>query len=123
FGNVRAIHKINLKFTPRSVTALIGPSGCGKSTFLRCWNRLHEEIPGSRLEGSVRLFGNEIYDKKVDAVEVRKRVGIVFQKPIPFPGLSIEENVAAGLKLAGHYSKSELRERVESSLREAALWN
>jgi len=105
------------------VTALIGPSGCGKSTFVRCLNRLHEETPGARAEGKVLLQGKNIYGFKVDPVSIRRKIGMVFQKPNPFPSLTIFENVVAGLKLAGIRRKSILLEVAERSLRQAALWD
>jgi phosphate transport system ATP-binding protein len=108
---------------PGQVTAIIGPSGCGKSTFIRCLNRLHEEVPGARSEGTVRLEGANIYGSETDPVTIRRRVGMVFQKPNPFPALSIHDNVAAGLKLAGIRRRSLLLEVVERSLKLAALWD
>jgi phosphate transport system ATP-binding protein len=108
---------------PRSVTAFIGPSGCGKSTFLRTLNRMHEVIPGARVEGKVMLDDEDLYDSSVDPVAVRRVVGMVFQRPNPFPTMSIYDNVAAGLKLNGVRRKSRLDEIVEESLRGANLWN
>src|SRR5215475_3288915 len=107
---------------PRSVTAFIGPSGCGKSTVLRALNRMHEVIPGARIEGKVLLDGEDIYGSNVDPVNVRRTIGMVFQKPNPFPTMSIYSNVVAGLKLAGRTKKSVLDETVERSLRGANLW-
>lgn len=122
FDTIYALKSIDIEFSPLSVTALIGPSGCGKSTFVRCLNRLHEEIPGARAEGKVLLEGKNIYGAKVDPVSIRRKVGMVFQKPNPFPALSIFENVVAGLKLAGIRRKSILMEVAEKSLKQAALW-
>ncbi|MHA4820492.1 phosphate ABC transporter ATP-binding protein, partial [Streptomyces aculeolatus] len=107
----------------KSVTAFIGPSGCGKSTFLRTINRMHEVIPGARVEGKVMLDDENLYGTGVDPVSVRRVVGMVFQRPNPFPTMSVYENVAAGLKLNGRYKKSELDDVVEKSLRGANLWN
>ena len=122
FGPIHALKDISLDFSPRSVTALIGPSGCGKSTFVRCLNRLHEEVPGAAAQGKVLLQGKDIYDSKVDPVLIRRKIGMVFQKPNPFPALSVFENVVAGLKLAGIRRKSILLEVAERSLKQAALW-
>lgn len=121
FGDFHAVKNINLKVEQNDILALIGPSGCGKSTFIRTINRLHEEVPGARVEGEVTLLGQDIY--KMDPVKIRRQVGMVFQKPNPFPGLSIFENVAVGLKLSGIQRKSILTEIVEKSLQQAALWN
>lgn len=123
FGKTRAVRDIDLNVSPNTVTAIIGPSGCGKSTFIRCLNRLHEEVPGAMATGSVKLLDEEIYGRTVDPVVIRRKVGMVFQKPNPFPALSIFDNVAAGLKLAGVRRKSILKEIVEKSLRHAALWD
>jgi phosphate transport system ATP-binding protein len=124
FGQTRAIHDINLAFPANVVTAIIGPSGCGKSTLVRCLNRMHEVVHGARAEGEVLLDGDDIYAPGVDAVQVRRRIGMVFQKPTPFPTMSIEDNVAAGLKLNGIALKRPERDRiVERSLRQAALWD
>jgi phosphate transport system ATP-binding protein len=123
FGPVQALKNIDLEFSPHSVTALIGPSGCGKSTFVRCLNRLHEEVPGATAQGKVILQGKNIYDVAVDPVLIRRKIGMVFQKPNPFPSLSIMENVVAGLKLAGIRRKSILMEVTERSLKQAALWD
>lgn len=122
FGPVQALKNIRLDFSPNTVTALIGPSGCGKSTFVRCLNRLHEEVPGATADGRVILQGKNIYDAGVDPVLIRRKVGMVFQKPNPFPSLSVMENVVAGLKLAGIRRKSILMEVTERSLKQAALW-
>jgi len=122
FGQVHATRGIHFQAAENTVNALIGPSGCGKSTFIRCLNRLHEEIPGTRIEGQVLLNGEDIYTKGIDPVSVRRKIGMVFQKPNPFPSMSIFDNVAAGLKLAGINKRSLLIEVVEKSLRQAALW-
>jgi phosphate transport system ATP-binding protein len=123
YGGVHAIEDISMTIEPRSVTAFIGPSGCGKSTFLRTLNRMHEVIPGARVEGKVMLDDEDLYDPSVDPVAVRRVVGMVFQRPNPFPTMSIYDNVAAGLKLNGVRRKSRLDEIVEESLRGANLWN
>jgi phosphate transport system ATP-binding protein len=123
YGTFRAVRDVTLEITPRSVTALIGPSGCGKSTFLRTLNRMHEVIPGARVEGRVLLDGASVYDPRVDPVQLRRIVGMVFQRPNPFPTMSIYDNVVAGLKLTGRHPTTELDEVVERSLRRAALWD
>src|SRR5271155_486262 len=123
FGQLRALHDINLAFPTNVVTAMIGPSGCGKSTLVRCLNRMHEVVPGASCTGEVLLDGNDIYAADIDPVQVRRRIGMVFQKPTPFPTMSIEDNVAAGLKLNGITLARADRDRlVEQSLRRAALW-
>jgi phosphate transport system ATP-binding protein len=123
YGAVHAIEDISMTVEPRSVTAFIGPSGCGKSTFLRTLNRMHEVIPGARVEGKVLLDDEDLYSPEVDPVAVRRVVGMVFQRPNPFPTMSIYDNVAAGLKLNGVRRKAVLDEVVENSLRGANLWN
>lgn len=123
YGGVHAIEDISMTVEPRSVTAFIGPSGCGKSTFLRTLNRMHEVIPGARVEGKVMLDDEDLYDSSVDPVAVRRVVGMVFQRPNPFPTMSIYDNVAAGLKLNGVRRKSRLDDIVEESLQGANLWN
>lgn len=123
YGNFRAVNDVSLEVQPRAVTALIGPSGCGKSTLLRTINRMHETLPGAKVKGSITLDGIDLYDSAVDAVRVRRVIGMVFQKPNPFPTMSIYENVAAGLRLLGRTPKSELDGVVEASLRRAALWD
>ncbi|TDC56851.1 phosphate ABC transporter ATP-binding protein [Actinomadura sp. KC345] len=123
YGGVHAIEDISMTVEPRSVTAFIGPSGCGKSTFLRTLNRMHEVIPGARVEGKVMLDDEDLYDPSVDPVAVRRVVGMVFQRPNPFPTMSIYDNVAAGLKLNGVRRKSQLDDVVEESLQGANLWN
>jgi phosphate transport system ATP-binding protein len=123
YGNFRAVEDISMVVEPRSVTAFIGPSGCGKSTFLRTLNRMHEVIPGARVEGKVMLDDENLYGANIDPVAVRRTVGMVFQRPNPFPTMSIKENVAAGLKLNGVRNKKVIDEAVERSLRGANLWN
>ena len=123
YGDFHAVKNVNLHVPPRSVTAFIGPSGCGKSTVLRSLNRMHEEIPGASVKGSIKLDGVDIYDKKIDPVAVRRTIGMVFQRPNPFPTMSIKENVIAGLKLQGVKNKKTLNEVAEKSLRGANLWN
>ncbi|GAA2123051.1 phosphate ABC transporter ATP-binding protein PstB [Streptomyces synnematoformans] len=123
YRDFKAIDDISMHVEPKSVTAFIGPSGCGKSTFLRTINRMHEVIPGARVEGKVMLDDEDLYAPGVDPVSVRRVVGMVFQRPNPFPTMSVYENVAAGLKLNGRYKKSELDDVVEKSLRGANLWN
>jgi phosphate transport system ATP-binding protein len=122
YGTTKAIEDISMSIEPRSVTAFIGPSGCGKSTFLRTLNRMHEVIPGARVEGKVLLDDENLYGANVDPVAVRRSVGMVFQRPNPFPTMSIYDNVVAGLKLAGVRKKSVLDEVVERSLKGANLW-
>src|SRR5271170_343907 len=123
YGSFKAVADLNMTVNPRSVTALIGPSGCGKSTVLRALNRLHETAPGGRVEGSVLLDGCDIYGKQISAVAVRRIVGMVFQRPNPFPTMSIRDNVVAGLKLQGTHKKKSLDELAERSLRGANMWN
>jgi phosphate transport system ATP-binding protein len=122
YGTFKAVEDVSMTIEPRSVTAFIGPSGCGKSTVLRTLNRMHEVIPGARVEGKVLLDGEDIYGSSVDPVNVRRTIGMVFQKPNPFPTMSIYDNVIAGLKLAGRTRKSMTDEVVEKSLRGANLW-
>ena len=124
YGKFKAVEDVTLTIEPRTVTAFIGPSGCGKSTFLRTLNRMHEVIPGARVEGEVRIDGNNLYDQGVDPVLVRRQVGMVFQRPNPFPTMSIRDNVLAGVKLNNNrISKSDADALVEKSLRGANLWN
>ncbi len=124
FGTTQALHDIDLVLPERAVTAIIGPSGCGKSTFIRCLNRMHETIPGTRVEGRVLLDGEDIYAAGVDPVQIRGKVGMVFQRPNPFPTMSIFDNVAAGLRLNGvRAGRDDLAGIVEQSLRQAALWD
>ena len=120
YGRKQALYDISLSVPDRAVTAIIGPSGCGKSTFLRCLNRLHEETPRARVQGTIRLDGQDL--GKLNPVEVRCRVGMVFQKPSPFPNMSIFENVAAGLRLLGVRRRDELDEAVVDALLHAGLW-
>jgi|SRR5664279_2276341 phosphate transport system ATP-binding protein len=122
YGSYKAVDDASLVIEPKSVTALIGPSGCGKSTYLRALNRMHEVIPGARVEGSVLLDDVDIYRPDVDPVAVRRTIGMVFQRPNPFPTMSIYDNVAAGLKLNGVRRKSELDDAVERSIKAANLW-
>ena len=121
YGEKTAVHDLNIDIAERQVLALIGPSGCGKSTFLRCLNRMNELIPGAAHSGQVLLDGQDIHERAVDVVELRRRVGMVFQKSNPFPK-SIFENVAYGLRIVGMKDKAELARRVEASLHQAALW-
>ncbi len=123
YSAFRAVQDVTLDIEPHSVTALIGPSGCGKSTFLRTLNRMHEVIPGAHIEGRVTLDDVDVYDPSIDPVQLRRVIGMVFQRPNPFPTMSIRDNVVAGLRLTGRHSRSELDEVVEGSLRRAALWN
>jgi phosphate transport system ATP-binding protein len=122
YGSVMALKGISMAIRKNRVTALIGPSGCGKTTFLRCLNRMNDIVEGARVEGEILLDGQNIYAPEVDVVQVRKRVGMVFQKSNPFPK-TIFENVAYGLKIDGNYSRSEIADRVEKSLKDSALWN
>ena len=123
YGDFRAVEDVTITIQPRAVTAFIGPSGCGKSTFLRTLNRMHEVIPGARVEGEVLLDGENLYGAGVDPVRVRRQVGMVFQRPNPFPTMSIKENVLAGIKLnSSRMPKNEQNELVERSLRSANLW-
>jgi phosphate transport system ATP-binding protein len=121
FGATEALHGINMSMGANCVTAIIGPSGCGKSTYVRCLNRMHETLPGATVKGAVTVGDVDIYDQS--AVDVRRRIGMVFQKPNPFPTMSIYDNVAAGLKLNGVRNRAKLDEIVERSLRQAALWD
>jgi phosphate transport system ATP-binding protein len=122
YGKFHAVDRVTLAVPPRSVTAFIGPSGCGKSTVLRSLNRMHEVTPGARVEGKVLLDGEDIYAQAVDPVEVRRTIGMVFQRPNPFPTMSIRDNVVAGLKLSGVRNRKQLDEIAERSLRGANLW-
>jgi phosphate transport system ATP-binding protein len=123
YGTFKALSGVSMKIAENKVTALIGPSGCGKSTFIRSLNRMHEVVPGARVEGRVTLDGEDIYAADVDPVRVRRRVGMVFQKPNPFPTMTIYDNVIAGLKLGRKRKKSELDDIVEKTLVQAALWD
>ncbi len=124
YGNTLAIKHISMTIKSQAITAIIGPSGCGKSTFIRCLNRMHEVSHGGRVEGCILLNGKDIYAGDVDPVVIRRRIGMVFQKPNPFPTMSVFDNVAAGLRLSRLWSRRwELEEIVEQSLRQAALWD
>ncbi len=123
YGTRQALHDVTIQISKNRVTAIIGPSGCGKSTFLRALNRMHEVMPGTRMQGSLKLFGEDLYRPGLDAAEVRRRVGMVFQKSNPFPTMSIRENVLVGLKLNGIRDRALLQERLEGSLRMSALWD
>jgi phosphate transport system ATP-binding protein len=123
FGDHQVLKNISLQAVDKEVLALIGPSGCGKSTFLRCLNRLHEETPGATSEGSIMIGNENINDRSIDSVAVRRKVGMVFQKPVPFPGLTIFENTVAGLRLSGVRDKAILKTEAEVALQKAALWD
>src|ERR1700685_1175228 len=123
FGERQALKSVSLDIAAKAVTAIIGPSGCGKSTFLRALNRMHELNPEARMEGEIRLCGDDIYSAGVEPVIVRRRVGMVFQKSNPFPTMSIAENVTVGLRLNGVNNRKLLAERTEQSLRMSALWD
>src|SRR4029453_5418820 len=123
YGRALVLKGIDLTVAPNAVTAIIGPSGCGKSTFLRCLNRMHETVAGARAEGQVVLLsGEDLYARGIDPAGVRRRIGMVFQKPNPFPTMSIFENVATGLRLAGVRARRRLQQEVERALQQAALW-
>ncbi|WP_288558071.1 phosphate ABC transporter ATP-binding protein PstB [uncultured Lactobacillus sp.] len=121
YGDYEALHGINLNFNEKELTALIGPSGCGKSTFLRCLNRMNDDIENINITGEIKFEGQDIYGSKMDLVELRKNVGMVFQQPTPFP-FSVYDNVAYGLKIAGVKDKQLIDQRVEESLKQAAIW-
>jgi phosphate transport system ATP-binding protein len=124
YGSFRAVEGVTVPIGARSVTAFIGPSGCGKSTFLRSLNRMHETIPGARVEGKIVIDGRDLYDADIDPVQVRRQIGMVFQRPNPFPTMSISENVLAGMRLnAKRMNKASSQEVVERSLTQANLWN
>ncbi len=124
YGKTLAVKHISLDIHYQAITAIIGPSGCGKSTFIRCLNRMHEVSHGGRVSGRVLLDGNDIYAGDIDPVVIRRRIGMVFQKPTPFPTMSVFDNVASGLRLSRLWSRQwELQEVVEKSLRQAALWD
>ncbi|MGA5303423.1 phosphate ABC transporter ATP-binding protein PstB [Nucisporomicrobium flavum] len=123
YGSFKAIDGISMTVEPKTITALIGPSGCGKSTFLRSINRMHEVLPGARIEGRLTIDDQNIYDADVDVTAVRRMIGMVFQRPNPFPTMSIYENVVAGLKLNGVRKKAVLDEAAEKSLKSANLWD
>jgi phosphate transport system ATP-binding protein len=122
FGQNHAVKAVTMDFRANSVTAIIGPSGCGKSTVLRSINRMHDLTPGARVNGQIMLDGMDIYERSVDPVSIRRRIGMVFQKPNPFPAMSIYDNVIAGYRLNGRVARSEADEIVESSLKRVALW-
>jgi len=122
YGAFRAVKDVTLEVAPHAVTALIGPSGCGKSSFLRTLNRMHEVIPGAWVEGKVTLDGVDVYDPRIDPVQLRRTLGVVFPRPNPFPTMSIRDNVVSGLRLTGRHSRAELDDVVEKSLQRAALW-
>jgi phosphate transport system ATP-binding protein len=123
FGENHVLRNISLRVPANGVTAVIGPSGCGKSTFIRCINRMHEVVPGARVEGQILLNGENLYGPGVDPVLIRRRIGMVFQKPNPFPTMSVWDNVAAGLRLGGVRDRAVLADSVERALRHAALWD
>jgi len=123
YGEKQAIKDISMEIPAKAVTAIIGPSGCGKSTFLRCLNRMHELVPRTRVEGEILFQGENLYASDVDPAMIRRRVGMVFQKSNPFPTMSIEENVLVGLRLNGVHNRKILNQRLEESLRMAALWD
>ena len=124
YGNTLAVKNINMSIQSRAITAIIGPSGCGKSTFIRCLNRMHEVSQGGRTSGQVLLDGKDLYARDVDAVAIRRRIGMVFQKPNPFPTMSLFDNVAAGIRLSKFWTRRwELQDIVERCLRQAALWD
>ncbi len=123
FGTNHVLKDVSLDIPSKKVTAIIGPSGCGKSTLIRCVNRMHETVPGARVEGRVLVGGQDLYEKGVDAVLVRRHIGMVFQKANPFPTMSIFDNVASGLRLNGVRNRKTVEETVEKSLRAAALWD
>lgn len=121
FGKKQALKNVSIKIQEKTVTAIIGPSGCGKSTFVRCINRMHELTPGAKVSGKIILDGLDIYSN-IDAMDVRRRIGMVFQKPNPFPNMSICDNVVAGLKLTGGYKTEELDKMSDDNLKEVGLW-
>ena len=123
FGGHRAVHDVSLPFPAHTVTAIIGPSGCGKSTLLRCLNRMHELTPGASVVGEVLLDNLNVYEPEVNPVELRRRIGMVFQRPTPFPTMSIYDNVAAGLKVNGKRPRRLLDDAVTRALQQAALWD
>ncbi|MFZ3207249.1 MAG: phosphate ABC transporter ATP-binding protein PstB [Geobacteraceae bacterium] len=123
FGKTHAVKMVTMDFRANSVTAIIGPSGCGKSTVLRSINRMHDLVPAARVTGKVLLDGTDIYDKDIDPVSIRRRIGMVFQKPNPFPAMSVYDNVIAGYKLNGRMKRDEADAVVESSLKRVALWD
>ncbi|MCX9085070.1 MAG: phosphate ABC transporter ATP-binding protein PstB [Candidatus Methanoperedens sp.] len=122
FGAKQVLHDIDIGIEKNAITAIIGPSGCGKSTFIRCLNRMHEVVPGAKVSGKVLVDEMDIYDSDIDPVDIRRSIGMVFQKPNPFPTMSIRDNVVAGLRLNGVKDKNVLDKTAEESLRKAALW-
>ncbi len=122
YGSFKALDEIDMNIERNRITALIGPSGCGKSTYIRCLNRMHEVVRGARMEGKLYLDGQDINDSDIDPVQIRRKIGMVFQKPNPFPTMTIYDNVVAGLKLAKRHKKGDLDEIVERTLKQAALW-
>jgi len=122
FGNA-VVRNVSLGFPTKTVTSIIGPSGCGKSTFLRCLNRMHEMSAGGTVAGTVLLNGEDVYNPQIDPIRLRRQVGMVFQKPTPFPTMTIAQNVAAGLRVNGTSKLADVRERVETALRSAGLWD
>ncbi len=122
FGDVAAVNDLNIHIEDKEFLVLVGPSGCGKTTLLRCLNRMHEMTPGAHADGRVVVDGIDIYDKSIDPVVIRRRIGMVFQKPNPFPTMNIFDNVSAGLRLNGMKNKTIISEIVEESLKNAALW-
>ena len=123
YGRRAVVKEVSIRFPPRTVTAMIGPSGCGKSTYLRCLNRMHELSEGGWVTGKVVLDGHDIYDTDLDPVQLRRRIGMVFQRPTPFPTMSVFDNVAAGLRVNGHSRRAEVAQAVEQALHRAALWD
>ncbi len=123
YGDFHAVKNISVNYPAHTITAIIGPSGCGKSTYIRALNRIYEEVPGAKAKGAINYMGRNILSPSVDPVELRRHIGMVFQKPNPFPSMSIYENTVIGLKLAGQRNKASLMEACESSLRKAALWD
>src|SRR6266702_8322092 len=123
YGRRAVVKDVSLMFPRHTVTALIGPSGCGKTTFLRCLNRMHELSEGGWITGKVLLHGEDIYEPNIDAVQLRRRIGMVFQRPTPFPTMSIYDNVAAGLRVNGHRCPADVDAAVERALKRAALWD
>ncbi|MCP4915257.1 MAG: phosphate ABC transporter ATP-binding protein [Oligoflexia bacterium] len=123
YNDFHAIKGISIDYLPNTINAIIGPSGCGKSTFVRTLNRIHEEVPGARAQGSIMYMGKNILSSEVDPVDLRRQIGMVFQKPNPFPSMSIFENTVIGLKLQGEKNKSKLMEVAETCLKKAALWD
>ena len=123
FGAKQVLHNIDIGIGKNSITAIIGPSGCGKSTFIRCLNRMHEVVPKAKVSGKILVDETDIYERDIDPVDIRRRIGMVFQKPNPFPTMSIRDNVVAGLRLKGINDKNVLDKTAEESLKKAALWD